>query len=136
MSGQACSYKFHKWGDWFYGYPSLGDEFNMWYNLKQNNMKTFGIICATVITIILSAIIGGFVFMKLWLWIIVPIFHIRELVLMESIALSFFLSYITYHRDNIKNDGSFSEIFLELIGRIISFNLIILGAGWIIHLLL
>ena len=50
-------------------------------------MKIIGSIVATVVALVLGAIIGGFVLSKLWVWFMVPIFDLNPLRIVEAIGL-------------------------------------------------
>ena len=50
-------------------------------------MKFIGGFFTVVITMIVGAIVRGFVFMKLWSWFVVDIFNVKPLNLIEAIGV-------------------------------------------------
>jgi hypothetical protein len=100
----------------------------------MNIMETFGKICFTLITMIITALIGGFVFQTLWGWFIVPTLTMPQLTLIQAIGISFFIECLKMNLVK-KNDNVFSMLYLlnALIMSIVS-ALLVLGLGWVITL--
>lgn len=97
-------------------------------------METFGKVCFTLTTMVITTLISGFVFQTLWGWFIVPTFTMQPMTLIQAIGISFFISYIKRNLDK-ENDDEFSMEFVVK-GLVISvvMALLILGLGWIITL--
>lgn len=99
-------------------------------------MKIIGSIVATVVALVLGAIMGGFVLSKLWIWFMVPIFDLSPLRVVEAIGLSFIVNYMTKTslESNKTLEGPFLKellkAFLQTLVMAVGFLLI----GWIIHL--
>lgn len=99
-------------------------------------MKIFGSIVATVVALVLGAIMGGFVLSKLWVWFMVPIFDLNPLRIVEAIGLTFIAGYMTKNpvESSKTLEGPFLEelliAFLQTLVMAVGFLLI----GWIIHL--
>ena len=97
-------------------------------------METFGKVCFTLITMIITALIGGFVFQTLWGWFIVPTFAMPQLTLIQAIGTSFFISYLKMNLGK-KNDDEFSiEFVFKALVMSIVMALFVLGLGWVITL--
>jgi len=97
-------------------------------------METFGKVCFTLISMVITAMIGGFVFQTLWDWFMVPTFAMHPMNLIQSIGISFFIGYLKMNLG--KNNDE--EISIELIVRslVMTFvgSLFVLGLGWLITL--
>lgn len=97
-------------------------------------METFGKVCFTLITMVITTLIGGFVFQTLWGWFIVPTFTMQPMTLIQAIGISCFISYIKMNLGK-KNDDEFSmEFVLKVLVMSVVMALLILGFGWIITL--
>lgn len=100
-------------------------------------MEIFGKFCFTIILITVSMLIGGFVMMKLYGWILVPIYGINPITVGQAIGLATFIGYtqlgITMNmKSDIDEDKSFIVIFItKLITNIFMYGLILL-IGWIV----
>lgn len=75
-----------------------------------------------------SAVLLGFVFMKVWLWFIVYTFKAHPLSLIDSVGLAFVASFLKYKRN--KKDTDYAESLAELI----RFSIVSLLIGWTITL--
>lgn len=97
-------------------------------------METFGKICFTLTTMIITTLISGFVFQTLWGWFIVPTFTMQPMTLIQAIGISFFINYIKMNLSE-KNDDEFSmEFVLKILLMSVAMALFNLGLGWIITL--
>jgi uncharacterized protein YacL len=97
-------------------------------------MENFGKVCFTLITMIITVLIGGFVFQTLWGWFIVPTFAMPQLTLIQAIGTSFFINYLKMNLAE-KNDDEFSmEFVLKRLVMSILIALFLLGFGWVITL--
>lgn len=56
-------------------------------------MEVFGKLCLALIMIIVSTLISGFVLMKLYYWIVCPIYGLQPITQVQAIGLSFFTSF-------------------------------------------
>ena len=99
-------------------------------------MKIFGSIVATVVALVLGAIMGGFVLSKLWVWFMVPIFDLNPLRIVEAIGLTFIVGYMT--KDHEESSKTLEGPFLEELLKAFLQTLVMAGGflfiGWIIHL--
>lgn len=97
-------------------------------------METFGKVCFTLITMFITALIGGFVFQTLWGWFIVPTFTMQPLTLIQAIGTSFFINYLKMNLAK-KSDDEFSmEFVFKALAMSVVTALFVLGLGWIITL--
>lgn len=94
-------------------------------------METFGKICFGIIAIIASTLLGGFIFMLLWGWFVVPTFNLQYLTLIQCIGLRFFLNQ--FSGKDYKKDTTFAELG-EMFARELLGGGLVLLLGWIIHL--
>lgn len=102
-------------------------------------MKVFGQLMATLIVTAILFILQGFVFSKLWLWFIVPMFGTRPVKIIEAIALlwiiQFTLSIFVKKKSNDEKE-SFTEKLITYCIYAIVISTLALGGGWIIKLLM
>lgn len=97
-------------------------------------METFGKVCFTLITMVITALIGGFVFQTLWGWFIVPTFTMQPMTLIQAIGTSFFINYLKTNLGK-KSDDEFSmEFVLKALVMSVVMALFVLGLGWVITL--
>ena len=76
-------------------------------------MENFGKFIAILLTMIITPLIRGYVFISLWGWFIVTTFNLNPLRLVEGIGLMFVFSYLTAKLNtDEKNDSSLVEKLL------------------------
>ena len=97
-------------------------------------METIGKITSFFITVIVGAILSGFVLMKFWAWFIVPIFSLPTLTVVQAIGLGFIIRWLT-HEKEVDEDKDFVEILIMSLKGIVSLG-VAFFMGWIIHLFL
>lgn len=95
-------------------------------------MKTFGEICFVILVLVVSALLGGYVFMTLWDWFVVTTFKVQTLTLPQSIGLMLIVGYL---KPKQKKEGKttlddFGKSFVEMI-VMAGFAI---GLGWIVTL--
>ena len=99
-------------------------------------MKIIGSIIATVVALVLGAIMGGFVLSKLWVWFMVPIFDLNPLRIVEAIGLTFIVGYMI--NNPTESGKTFEGPFLEELLKAFLQTLVMAAGflliGWIIHL--
>lgn len=99
-------------------------------------MENFGKFCFALLAIVLTSIYGGFVFSKLWLWIIVPITQLRTLSVYESVGIMFFVGcFIKVTQKEEESSSKGWEKFVELILKAIVMYSMYLLIGYIYYLL-
>lgn len=106
-------------------------------NKKLIKMENFGKFITIVLSFIITTLVGGFVFMKLWAWFIVSIFHLPSLNIIEAIGVMMIINYAT-HRSSSKTEKSENPIndFLSLVITNIIISLLVLLIGWILSFFL
>lgn len=78
----------------------------------------------------LSVVINGFVLKYLWIWFIVPVFHLPELTLAQAFGVAMVISYATYqHIREAKSEDPDWSAFHILVSRPATTLL----AGWILQ---
>jgi hypothetical protein len=100
-------------------------------------MENFGKICFIVKSMIITTILGGFIFSLLWLWFVVPVFHLQILTIAQAIGLSFFISYIKLNPNNKSNDNDKKEFFLTILNQTITtitLSILILALGYLLKI--
>ena len=83
--------------------------------------------------IIVSSVVSGFVFAKLWLWFIVSVFNLPVLNIGQAIGIMFFIGYLKLKKQDKKEDEkSFWEKFIDETGWLLLVNIIILFFGYLL----
>jgi len=55
--------------------------------MNNNIQKVFGFVSIVIISILISALVDGYIVKKLWSWFIVPIFELKALSLAQAYGL-------------------------------------------------
>lgn len=101
---------------------------------KNNKMENFGKFMTVVLIITIATIIDGFVFSKLWLWYIVPIFQMQPISIVEAIGILLLMKFTQVKTNkDIDTDKIWGELAKKTIGYLYKSGLVLL-CGWIITL--
>lgn len=76
-------------------------------------MKMFAFL-GVILSMVITSIMRGFVFQKLWLWFIVPLFGISPIGIAQSLGLMLIVGTVTSTNTNPEND---KKTFTELMTR-------------------
>jgi hypothetical protein len=98
----------------------------------MKTFETFGKFCFGVLAIIITSLLGGYVFMTLWQWFIVYAFSVQPINLIQAIGLMFFWRYLNpKKKDDVEMTwGKFTEMIIE---TLLWFG-VVLGLGYLITL--
>ena len=99
-------------------------------------MENFGKFMTIVLAMIISPIINGFVFSKLWLWFIVPIFQMQPLRIVEAIGIIFLINFIRMKRDRAADKEEFWKTFTTNMIFVVLMAGFALLSGWVVTLFL
>ena len=99
-------------------------------------MENFGKFMTIVLTMIISPIIKGFVFSKLWLWFIVPTFQMQPLRVVEAIGIIFLINLIRAKRDKEADTDKFWDILANNMVFVVLMAGLTLFSGWVVTLFL
>ena len=99
-------------------------------------MKNFGKFMTIVLAMIISPIINGFVFSKLWFWFIVPTFQMQPLRVVEAIGIIFLINFIRVKRDKEADKDKFWETFTSNVVFTVFVAGFALLSGWVVTLFL
>lgn len=92
----------------------------------------FGLVGLPLVALY-SAWAGAFVGVHLWIWFVVPIFHIAPLTMPQAFGLAMLINFWTYHfKAGVKDVRENKEKYIELIGIVI-FPWSTLLTGYICH---
>ena len=98
-------------------------------------MENFGKFMTVVLFMTIAPIINGFVFSKLLLWFIVPIFQIQPLRVVEAIGIIFLINFIITKRGKeVKDEEEFWNEFGSNVGYTIGVGCFGLLFGWVVTL--
>lgn len=94
----------------------------------------FGLVVLIIVGIVTSAILNGYVLMKLWEWFIMPTFESAPaLSIPVAIGVGLLVSLLTYHTTNNKsNDDSTTEGVVRFV-LVVFHPLLYLVLGWIVY---
>lgn len=97
-------------------------------------MENFGKFCFIILALIVSSIVGGWVFQTLYWWFIVPIFTLPALSLPQAIGISYLVRYMTAQEQR-SEDSDIEDLFKRFAKSFVM-SFVVLGIGWIITLFL
>lgn len=100
-------------------------------------MENFGKVCFGVLAILLASIYGGFVFSKLWIWIIQQSFSVKSLSVYECIGIMFFIgSFIktTQKEEDDESKTVWGKFIILILKCFIMYSLY-LGIGYLYFVL-
>ena len=98
-------------------------------------MENFNKFIAISLAMIISPIIRGFVFSKLWLWFIVPTFQMQPLKFVEAIGIILLINFFIVKLEDI-NENNFWEVFGQNAIFVVVTACFALFSGWILTLFL
>jgi len=94
-------------------------------------MESFGKFCYAMILLVLTTMIGGYVFLKLYEWFVVTTFHAPAITITQAIGLMLFIGYIK-PKSTTKGEKfdakKFTVWFIEMVGM----AALVLGIGYLI----
>ena len=100
-------------------------------------MENFGKFMTILLALIITPIINGFVFSKLWMWFIVPIFQMHPLRIVEAIGIIFLINFLAIKKQNKENnEKEFWKNFATNVGFVILMASFSLLSGWIVKMFL
>jgi len=99
-------------------------------------MENFGKFMTVLLAMIISPIINGFVFSKLWLWFIVPIFQMQPLRVVEAIGIIFLINFIKAKIDKESDKDKFWETFATNMVFVVLMAGFTLLSGWVVTIFL
>ncbi len=96
-------------------------------------MEILGKIIALLTVLIITPIINGFVFAKLWYWLIVPTFQVDEITVAQGFGIMLIYGFINYRKTEDDTEfETFWGILISAIGIVVLTGIIILLFGWIV----
>lgn len=97
-------------------------------------MEDFGKLSYVFVLYVITTIISGFAFMKLWGWFITYSFSIKEVGFVEAVGLAFIINYLKTKQFSKNDGGDDMEELTEKFIKYLIYILITLGVGWFITL--
>lgn len=88
----------------------------------------------TVAAMAVTSIWSGFVLTKLWIWFIVPIFHLPVLTIVPAIGLCIVVSYLTTQAPAAKDERDGKEKATDIFSYGLIYPTLMLALGWAVHL--
>lgn len=99
--------------------------------MKNEIPGCLGTLSIMMIVSIIGIFIGGWAFMTLWDWFVVPVFELPNLTLLQSIGLVLIITF--FHRPPVQEqEVKKSSIIGHAIGTVIISPLLFITIGWII----
>lgn len=90
------------------------------------------VIIGTIALTFGTAVLKGWVLTKLWVWFIIPIFHLPVLGIAQAIGISLIMHYLTNENPDRKDDRK----WFESVATAVVMPFIVLLMGWIVTLFL
>lgn len=97
-------------------------------------MENFGKFMTVLLGMIISPLVNGFVFAKLWAWFIVSTFGAHPIRLVEAIGLILLINFMLAKKSKDGDADKFWETFTENVIFIILMAGFALLSGWIVTL--
>ena len=72
-------------------------------------MENFGKFCFSVILLVLTLFISGFVFIKLYEWFIMSLFQLPKITLAQALGIMLFIGYLNRKATKLQEKSSFKE---------------------------
>jgi hypothetical protein len=95
-------------------------------------METLGKIMVGLLLATVGIIVGGFFFMKLWIWFMVPAFEtLPVLTFAQSVGVATFIAILIVKRE--KESKDFGDIVSDWFEGMF-FNLFMFGVAYVIYL--
>ena len=99
-------------------------------------MEYFGKFMTVILAMIISPIVNGFVFSKLWFWFIVPIFQTQPLRVVEAIGIVYLLNFVMMKKNKDVGNSNFWEEFTTNMLFVVLTAGFTLFVGWIVTIFL
>jgi hypothetical protein len=97
-------------------------------------METLGKFIVGIVLAGLGIIIGGFFFMKLWVWFMIPAFEtLPVLTFAQSIGVATFIAMMKVKRETNEKTKDFGDIVGDWFESLI-FIIVMYGMAYVIHL--
>lgn len=100
----------------------------------KSGLACFGLLAFGAVNTVISAIIGGYVLVKLWQWFAVPVFGFEQIKLVPAIGIGLLVSYLTHQNIPSQKDREISDVISSAIGESIFYPAIVLFVGWVVSL--
>jgi len=97
-------------------------------------MEVVLVLVVFFLAVVPSTLLRGYVVSKLWLWHVVPVFHLAPISVSQAISVSLIFSVLTYHYTPDEKKRSAEEIIGMLLAPFAT-NILLLFMGWFIHVL-
>lgn len=99
-------------------------------------METLGKITLVLIALFVNPVIRGYTFAKLWLWFIVPTFHMNPVRIAEAIGVLLVFGVMAAKKEELGKRENLLEVVLESILCTVFLSGFALITGMIIKLFL
>ena len=96
-------------------------------------LKAFGAVALVVTAVVVGVTVRGWVLATMWVWFIVPIFHLPSLTIPQAIGVSMVLALLTKDTaSNADDKKSTAEKWAHAGATILVAPVVTLGLGWIV----
>lgn len=97
-------------------------------------MKTIGYIAVTVGIMTYTAILNGYVLMKLWSWFIAPTFKLPLLTIPLAIGIGYTVTHLTHKSPKKDDSKSWGHVLFESFLWVSLKSATALTIGWLVSL--
>lgn len=91
-------------------------------------MTALGLVFGFFAYMVLTTLLAGVVLVDLWVWFVMPIFHVGALNIPQALGISLLVGFMTHQISNSKQTEKTATIFVTGAMR----PLILWGIGWVI----
>lgn len=102
--------------------------------MKDNTALTcVGLLVLVVVSIVVGAVMNGYVLSVLWGWFVVPIFNVPPLSVATAIGLSLAIGMLVKHgNSSSEKKKETSDAIIEIVSAAVFAPLFTLFIGWIV----
>ena len=98
---------------------------------NKSGLACFGLLALSTV---ISAIIDGYILVKLWQWFAVPVFGFEPIKLVPAIGIGLLVSYLTHQNIPSQKDREILDVISSAIFESIFYAAVVLFIGWVVSL--
>ena len=83
-----------------------------------------------VLLLIITVIIKGFVFMKLWCWLLIPSLNFQPVTFIQAVSISFFIGTVT-NKFKVRSEYLITDLINDFVAWLVYMGLA-LSTGYVI----
>lgn len=101
----------------------------------KTGLACFGLLALVVVSVVVSALMNGWVLSVLWGWFVVPLFNVQPLSVATAIGLSLAIGMLVSRESSSSDEKKdLSDAIAGVVVRVVFASLFTLFFGWIVKL--